>query len=86
MTDSREIWFVRRRYVFQNYPVSWQGWLATLLFAAFVIAMVVLAAVVASAILVIAVVVFVFAVAFAFLRLVFSHSAAWRDYRENRDA
>ncbi len=86
MSDSREIWFVRRRYIFQNYPVTWQGWLATLLFAILVIAVVILAAVVASAIFAIAAVVFVFAVAFGFLRFIFGHSATWREYRDNRDA
>ena len=47
MSESQEVWFVRRRMTGRTYPVTWQGWLVTLAFAAFVIAMVVLGAVIA---------------------------------------
>ena len=90
MSDSREVWFVRTRYTGQAYPVTWQGWLATIAFAAFVIAMVILGAFIAVAAFVIAVVVAVFLVAFAYLRFVFRHSRKSRDvsaeYRDITDA
>jgi hypothetical protein len=84
MSDSREVWFVRRDYAFQNYPVTWQGWLATVLFGLFVIAMIALAAVIASAIFVIAMVVVVIAAAIGFLRFVFIHSGRMRANRDDR--
>ena len=89
MSESQEVWFVRRRMTGRTYPVTWQGWLVTLAFAAFVIAMVVLGAVIAVTTFVIAVIVAIFLVAFAYLRLVFRHSSGARDvsnYRDRSDA
>ena len=86
MSDSREIWFVRTRY---THPTTWQGWLATIAFAAFVILMVILAAVIAATAFVIAVAVAVFLIAYAYLRFVFRHSRGSRDldaYRGQNDA
>ncbi|MCE9520852.1 MAG: hypothetical protein K8S25_00290 [Alphaproteobacteria bacterium] len=89
MNEGREVWFVRREYAFQNYPVTWQGWLATILFGALVIVMVALAAVIASALFVVLMVALVIAVTIGFLRCVFVHSTrsrADRDDRRNFDA
>ncbi len=89
MSDSREVWFVRTSYTGQAYPVTWQGWLATLAFAAFVVTMVILGVIIAATAFVIAVIVAVFLVAFAYLRFVFRHSRASRnvaDYRGPTDA
>jgi len=84
MSDRREVWFVRTSYTGQAYPVTWQGWLTTLAFAAFVIAMVILGAVIAATAFVIAVIVAVFLVAFAYLSFAFRHSRKSRDVTDYR--
>lgn len=35
----KKLWFKRKRYGWGWYPVSWQGWLVTVLYAAIVIAL-----------------------------------------------
>ena len=85
MSDSREVWFVRRRFTGRTYPVTWQGWVVTLAFAAFVIAMMILGAVIAVTAFVVAGIAAVFLVAFAYLRLVFRHSSGSRDVSDYRD-
>jgi uncharacterized membrane protein len=89
MSDSREVWVIRKNFGGQQYPSTWRGWLATLLFGALVIAMVAVAAVIASALFVFLMVAVVIAVLVGFVRFAFFRAAGARsddDIRRNYDA
>ncbi len=89
MSDSRELWVIRTNFGGRQYPSTWRGWLATLLFGAVVIALVAVAAAIASALFVFLMVAVVITVLVGFIRYAFFRAAGARsddDFRRSYDA
>jgi hypothetical protein len=80
--EHQEVGFVHRVYTVNYRPVTWRGWLATILLAIFFVGMIALALVVASAVLVIALVLFAVLAGLAILRLILSPADIARGFRE----
>ena len=70
---ERGIWFASTRWGVQAYPVTWQGWLATLAYTVFVIAMVGFAEAMPRGPITFGVIAFVFVVTGFYLHLIFRH-------------